>query len=426
MWWARHHGGVELLPCGHLAAAGDRLVCRHLTRDVEIEHVRLFTGRGVDYNLCCVGCERSGGELIVACEGCVARIEEDGDCLGFRGTPEIRHRLSPVTAHLRGMRLPRAPLDLAPIPSRPYAWLLLTGHRLIEWRSDTGAIAGQGTLISLPRVVGKGYFADLPVRPRLHVSPSGRYCGIVNDFDQLGVVVDRQTGRLVATLDRGRYYPGTTRFPFAFIDHPDGERFVHPTSWNRLDVSDARSGALLTTRELGERRLDYFHGALQVSPDGRWIADDGWVWHPVGYPLVWDLHAWQRNPFEPEDGPSRRRIADRPDWNRPVCWIGGHLVLSGIGDSNDNHLMPGARIFDPRTGHEIATFAGPTGELFTAAGRLLAAAANGLEIWDVTTGELTGQVPGFVPQRQHPATRELVALDGDTATAWKPDDSPHA
>lgn len=138
------------------------------------------------------------------------------------------------------------------------------------------------------------------------------------------------------------------------------------------------------------------------------------------------LHAWQRNPFEPEDGPSRRRIADRPDWNQPVCWIGGHLVLSAIGDSNDNHLMPGARIFDPRTGYEIATFAGPTGELFTAAGRLLAAAANGLEIWDVTTGELTGQVPGFVPQRQHPATRELVALDGDTATLWKPDGSPHA
>ena len=101
-WWAGHHGRVELLPCGHLAAAGDRLVCWHLTRGVEIEHVRLFTGRGGHYSLCCLDCERSGGELIVACEGCVARIEEDGDCLGFRGSPEIRQRLSPVTATCAG------------------------------------------------------------------------------------------------------------------------------------------------------------------------------------------------------------------------------------------------------------------------------------------------------------------------------------
>jgi hypothetical protein len=325
----------------------------------------------------------------------------------------------PIVADLRRLTLPCAPLDLAAIPSRPHAWLLLTTRWLVEWHSNTGT-TGERTRIVLPKVLGRGYFRDLPSRPWLHVSPSGRYCGIVNDFDQLGVLVDRQTGRQTAILDRGQYYPGTTRFPFAFVEHPDGERFVHGTAWNRLDVSDARTGQLLTGRELGERRLDYFHGALLVSPDGQWIADDGWVWTPVGFPVVWNLQAWHSNPYESEDGPSRRRLADRPDWNQPMCWFGGHLAVSGIGGWTDEHLIPGVRVFDPASGDEVASFAGPTGAHFTAQGLLLTAGDAGLEIWSVESGERTGRLPGFVPQRQHPSTGELIALHDIAVTVWQP------
>jgi hypothetical protein len=51
-------------------------------------------------------CEQPGGQLIVACEGCVTRVEEEGDYVGFRGAPEIRERLVSIDANLRRMKLP--------------------------------------------------------------------------------------------------------------------------------------------------------------------------------------------------------------------------------------------------------------------------------------------------------------------------------
>jgi hypothetical protein len=93
---------------------------------------------------------------------------------------------------------------------------------------------------------------------------------------------------------------------------------IHRTSWNRLDLSDPATGAPLSDRgptsyRQGEPRpdyyLDYFHGRLHVSPGAKHIADDGWVWHPVGLVTVWDLEAWLGSAWESEDGPTKRRSA---------------------------------------------------------------------------------------------------------------------
>ena len=65
---------------------------------------------------------------------------------------------------------------------------------------------------------------------------------------------------------------------------------VHATDWNRLDVSDPATGERLTLRDLPQpesgqprpnRYMDYCHAGLSVSPDYEWIADWGWIWHPV-------------------------------------------------------------------------------------------------------------------------------------------------
>jgi hypothetical protein len=228
------------------------------------------------------------------------------------------------------------------------------------------------------------------------------------------------TGRTVGSLDRGEYLPETQRFPFAFLALAGGEAYVHGTDWNVLDISDAATGHRLTARSFPpgdrDRPLDYFHGELAVSPDGRWIADDGWVWHPVGVPMVWSVAAWLANPYEPEDGPTLRQLADRPNWNEPIVWCGDRVVLRGLSTTNGRELSPGAMLCDPTGDAEPVVFTGPKGRLLSFDGRLFSSTVDGLTEWNPTTGEHVGHLPGFRPTTVHPATGELLTLDGAIAT----------
>ncbi|MGW9211017.1 hypothetical protein ACWGR4_29035 [Embleya sp. NPDC055664] len=115
---------------------------------------------------------------------------------------------------------------------------------------------------------------------------------------------------------------------------------MHATAWNRLDCSDPSTGANLTHRAspspqrempVDEHYLDYFFCGLSVSPTGRRIVSDGWMWSPCGVLATWDLQAWLTdNPYESEDGPSRRELAPRlgpqdaprvwPDDRRLAIW----------------------------------------------------------------------------------------------------------
>ncbi|GIF53579.1 hypothetical protein DFJ67_4549 [Asanoa ferruginea] len=406
---------MELLPCGHAALAGSRRVCRHLIEpDSEQDYFRLFTGIGAEYELACQPCVDDTPDLLVVCEGCLARALDNNSVDGYRGTPAVLDRPEPMSIALDRRALPFAPLDIAPVPGAPHRWLLLSPSGVVEWHSDDRPSSAAMVRFELPDVPAEGHFPTLPPRPRLHVSPSARFCAVVVDFGRHGIVVDLAAGRIVAELDRGEYRPGTQRVPFAFLALDDGEAYVHGTNWDRVDISDAATGRLRTARDSSAYN-GYFHGELVVSPDGRWIADDGWVWTPVGMPQVWSVDAWLSNPGEPEDGPTRRRLADRPDWNEPIVWCGDHVVLRGLGTWLDPALLPGAAVHDPATGAVILEFAGPTGRLLSHGGRLFATTATGVEVWDPVSGARTARIPDFRPTVVHPASGELLALDSTTA-----------
>jgi hypothetical protein len=244
-------------------------------------------------------------------------------------------------------------------------------------------------------------------------------------------VIELDSGRVTLELDGGDYHPETVPFSVAFGQLGERPVVVHRTDWNRLDASDAATGEPLTAREFSpyepgkaapEHYLDYFHGALHLSPSGRWLADDGWVWHPVGIPCVWELRPWlTENVWESEDGPSRRNLCLRSyHWDSPMCWVGENLLaVSGIG-GDDQALLPGVRIFDVMTGIEVQAFAGPAGALFADGRRLYAAAPSGLEVWDPITGERTGLLPGFVPSRHHRGTGELASFTDGILRRWRP------
>lgn len=418
---------MDLLDCGHAAVVAPRMMCRHLlVPEGEIPHVRAFTGDGIAYDLWCLDCAEAGtADLIVACEGCVDRFVDDPwDWRGWHGEPEIRRRPEQIDATVTVSRLPFTPLDIAPLDAHPGQWLLLRSHEVVRWHAESGGEISRGR-IRLPKVVGQGYFSGRPPVPRLHASPDGRFCAVVNDYDRHGAVFDLRTGRRTMHLDRGDYYPGTTPFPCAFITLDGRTLLVHGTAWNRLDMSDPATGELLTARDFPveegrrapEHSLDYFHGRLHPSPDGRWIADDGWVWQPMGNTTVWATSAWLANPYESEDGDSYRRLCWRWDWILPMCWVGDRLAVSGLGDDEDQ--LPGVELFDPASGRGTGAFAGPTGELFASGDRLFSAAEGGLQIWDIGTGELLGEIPGFVPAHHHRGTDELAALSGAELLRWR-------
>ncbi|MEZ4446946.1 MAG: hypothetical protein R3B72_48145 [Polyangiaceae bacterium] len=259
------------------------------------------------------------------------------------------------------------------------------------------------------------------------MSRDGRSAAVVNDYGRQGQVIDLRHGRVTMQLDGGDYHPDTVPFSAAFVDVGGRSLLAHRTSWNRLDLSDPRDGALLTARgptsyrrgeERPEHYLDYFHGALRVSPSHRRIADDGWVWHPIGVVTTWELEPWLADPWESEDGASRGSLCARDYyWDHALCWIDDDVIaVGGIGE-DDAWIIDGARIFDASTGRERLAFAGPGGTFFSDGASLYASDEGGLSRWDPRDGHRTGHVPGFRPTHHHRAAGELVSLQG-SAGRW--------
>lgn len=279
-------------------------------------------------------------------------------------------------------------------------------------------------------------------RRRLHATPDCRYAAVVNDYGTFGEVLDLGTGKPTMALDNHGYHQETVPFSLAFTERDGRAVVIHRTDWNRLDASDAATGALLTGRGPTELRhggdrpdhyLDYFHGALHISPDGRRVLDDGWIWQPYGVPVVWDLDKWLGGDvWESEDGPSRRHLLTRDDWDRAVVWLDADRVaLAGLGDDADG-THPGVRVFDTAlevTGAratpgcvQTIAFEGPDGRLFCHGTLLFASAADGLTVWDPQDGTLLVTVPGYSPGQLHPATGEFaeLAADGRGVRLWTP------
>jgi hypothetical protein len=275
-------------------------MCRHLLGSEGAGHVRLLTGRGLEFDVCGVGCDRAaqGGsipELLQACEGCVARCAgDDWDVVAWRGEPEVLTRPEHFDATVVEVPLPVAAADLAPVAAgaRP-VWLLLAEDGQIG-RFDAGSGEWDPLARStVPAEPDHEAWAGHRVRRRLHGDLLGDFAAVVNDYGHHGQVVDLRSGAVTLSLYGGSHHPETVPFSLAFTRHQGRTVGVHRTDWNRLDVSDAATGELLTSRgptsyQSGEPRpehyLDYFHGALHLSPGGQWIADDGWVWQPFGVP----------------------------------------------------------------------------------------------------------------------------------------------
>lgn len=448
-----------MLACGHDRTPFDRApfgspICEHLRagegragEGPRIDYVKWYVGSGLDAELLCSACadEREKGLPTAAesvCEVCFAYYATAvGELVGIRGKPGIRTRSEPFSVALRHTPLPKQAgtvVDLAPVGEDGRStWILLSEEGVLtRFDADTGDSVRLAS-VSVDLETGHEPWCGHTLRRRLYASPRAEFAAVVNDYGRFGQIVDLRSGVATLALDGGDYHQDTVPFSFAFIRAHGRVLAIHRTAWNRLDVSDPATGELLTDRGPtsygeGEQRpphyLDYFHGALCLNLDGTWIADDGWIWHPVGVPTAWSVTRWlAENVWESEDGPTMKSLCGRTYyWDHAMAWLDGtRVAIGGIGD-DDNVIVDGARVFDVTASaddggagaRELTAFAGPAGLFFGDGKWLYSSDQSGLSRWDVRDGARTGYLPDFRPTRHHASARELVQLLDGALVRW--------
>jgi ribA/ribD-fused uncharacterized protein len=412
--------------CEHQDASEIGLACEHLidNRGTVRRYYRRFTGQGTVFDAVCPACRSALVEreppLRKLCSDCFEAFL-NGYREGDLGSPAIRERPTPLdlayeVVHIEG--LPQGPLaDLQPMQDEPGAFLALTraGELL---RVDLGRRAASSSG-RLPDAA-----VDMSGEINLRPSRDGRLAAVVEAHGRRGVVLELGSGRVRMELLRDDYHIKHTRFPVAFFELDGRLLLAHGTAWNRLDVSDPWTGLRLTERgptsdQQSEPRadhgLDYFHGALLVSPDGEWVIDNGWVWAPFGIVRTFSLRRWvDENLWESEDGASGKDLCARGYyWDGPVCWLDARTVaVWGLGD-DDLLLAPGVRVFDVGSGEELRSFSGPAEGLVFDEHLFSFAPAHGISAWDVITGDRIRFDPGFCPSGYHPGARCFFALEQD-------------
>lgn len=410
---------MDIHQCSHGDAPPGGRVCVHLSSEgSDYGAYRWFTGDGERYDLVCTACRNDmpdvARHLRAVCQACFDGVRGRCYLAGFAGSLPVRERASALSfAHadvdMRGA-LPAPIVTLRPLVASPEgAWIALSAtHEIV--RLDPAA----RTVTTLATLSTSTPLSDAAA---LHLSPDGHFAAVVETYGRQGVVIDLETGAETMRLERDDYHCDVSVFPTAFFVHTGQTLLAHGTAWNRLDVSDPATGRLLTTREpasygQGEARpphyLDYFHGSLTVSPNGEWIADNGWVWQPVGVVRAWNLRRWiDDNPWESEDGTTCRDICDHDDWDKSLCWIDNRrLAVWGYREPEP----PVVRVFDVPSGREISAFAGPLGALVYDTYLFSFASEAGTSVWDIVTGERLLRDAAFVPTAYHPTARQFITL----------------
>ncbi|WP_405014180.1 DUF4184 family protein [Kitasatospora sp. NBC_01539] len=241
-------------------------------------------------------------------------------------------RPAPADATVRATPLPAgsAPVvDLAGIAGPGTCRLLLTEDgRLTRWESDTGTRRVLATTSVTVPADAAPWDGHLP-RLHLHASADGRFAAVVVDHGSAGSageVFDLTTGTRTMVLDGGAYLPATVPFALAFAEHEGRTVLVHRAAWNRLDAADPATGRSLTARTIdpdaeglpAAHDLDYFHGALHVSP-GRRTGRSG------GVAATGRARPWQgqdgRMPFTLSHAAAVLPALGRP-WCRPWTAVG--------------------------------------------------------------------------------------------------------
>lgn len=437
--------------CGHQGHLLRYRICNHLLKKRDGMYLRHFRDVSEDvgfeatsFCLLCPECAKhfDSQEALLAksCRQCLREIETRGDWIGNTNQPffteqntSLRFEHEVVPLNIQGELIAVAPLQ------NSSHWLLLTSHKrlyiLDEATKDNRALPG----LDFEKLDFEKLDFEKPIA--LQSSRDGDFFAIYNTSGQYGYVVDRKSYTISMLLNRQNYHEDVSGFPIAFFGYQGRSLLVHATDWNRLEITDLRDGSVLTKRhiaeyKIGERSehyLDYFHCTLSVSPSNAWIADTGWVWQPAGVISSWNLKQWlEQNPFESEDGDSRKTFNVWQDWDMPTCWLNDTTFgVYGIGP--EDMITPGIQLFDVRTGERTDFLFGPsvepshelTTEYFSSRQSSLqrglfvfdtwlfsSGYGRGIEVWDIKAKSRLLRDKSFSPVSYHPTSKVFLTVLG--------------
>jgi WD40 repeat protein len=409
-----------------------QFLCPHVA-DGDTAIVVWFTGHGTDQNWTCLACAKdhpvAPEPWVSATPSWLERFRDKVYRIEVLGQPEVQRRDSTLRFTRRDLTLEGELdpfVDVRPVLGQPSSWYALSSTgRIVQFSSHDASILAS-TVLEDPG------FA-ITAQTALCVSPDGN-CAVVSEASgSNAALVDLQTGKTIRKLSRGDYCVEYSHFPVAFFRDEGKTNLIAGSDWNRLDIYDPTSGAVLSERiapeyvsgqTLPPRYLDFFHGGLSISPDHRFVVDNGWCWHPMEVLRSWSLHAWRHNEWESEDGPTCVELTSRlTELNSPVCWVDNvTLAVSGWGREGAG-LDQAVMLIDVRSGTRGKWFPGPsvrapsTGLTLEPAqslffDRYLFAVGDkeGTTVWDIDTGECLLTAPEVKPWRYHPDSKEFLEV----------------
>ncbi len=135
------------------------------------------------------------------------------------------------------------------------------------------------------------------------VTSFDRYAVLYTKFGTKGLLLDLIEHKIVRELNRSFYHAMDYHYPIHLFRLPEsageglaGEiAIVHcPNDYCTLEIELAKDGRRLTERK--EEGSDVFHTRLSSSSDGRFIAENGWVWHPWNIVQAFDVEKALNDP----------------------------------------------------------------------------------------------------------------------------------
>lgn len=393
-----------------------------------------FTGVGKELNWACRACAEKYPapplEWIPVSEEWLLKNRNEVYWDGVRGAPETKYQATNMCFSGRDLRLDETWggfVDVQPYLGKPSCWYALSksGALVLFSTSDSSVISSCR--------LGKLKF-DVTAETAICVSPQNDFVVISESSGPNAALVDMKSGEVIKELSRGDYHSENSFFPTAFFEHQGESLLIAASDWNRLDIYDPNTGGLLTQRgptsyvdgNPPPHYLDYFHGSLRVSPGSQTVVDNGWVWSPTGVIRSWSLSAWLLNPYESEDGPTSKSLAQGDFWDGSLCWIDS-TTLAIWGWGRDEWVIPAVALMNVRTGKVVRWFPGPkvrqpsawpprklADSLFF--DRYLFAVSDeaGTSVWNIETGECLLVDANVKPWRYHPDSREFLELLPDS------------
>lgn len=267
-------------------------------------------------------------------------------------------------------------------------------------------------------------------------SANGKFVAIYVDYGQFGIILDIEKQRTILEIDTQNYYEDTVPFSLAFTTFEHDDIVIYRSDWNRLESFNLSQNISTTARYIApyernhrpEHYLDYFHGALYVSPNDEYILDDGWVWQPYAVPHLWSLPTWlMQNPFESEDGASLQAVIfDEEDWDYPMCWLDNQRFAlwhtqrdryEHMPDQHESMTCLHLRICQILANKSLQTSIWQMPEqrqklfhIYADQDKILIIGNENISLYDLNHQQLIAQIPNNFRQKQHIKRQSLWAF----------------